>query len=107
MIVRTLVSIVVGINVTEPQETRRQDDATVATAAETLLEKASQLSASDRALLASDLLASLDDEAAVDESWSRETDRRARMFDKGEAQLVTWDHLAERIAGERPSASQG
>jgi len=83
----------------------------VTTAAEGLLEKALQLSAADRALLAADLLASLDaesaDEASVDRSWSGETDRRARMLDAGEARLVTWDHLVERIAGSRSPRSSG
>jgi len=83
----------------------------VATAADDLRAKALQLSASDRALLASDLLASLDadvaDEAAVDESWSRETEHRAQMLEAGDAELVTWDHLTERVDGQRPSAAQG
>jgi putative addiction module component (TIGR02574 family) len=84
----------------------------VTTAADGLREKALQLPASDRALLASDLLASLDsdiaDEAAVDESWSRETDRREHLLHAGDAELVTWDHLTERIAGRRPPPlSQG
>lgn len=79
-------------------------------AADALREKALQLPASDRALLASDLLASLDDdvadEAAVDEAWSRETSRRARVLEAGEAELVTWDHLTERVGRQRPTASQ-
>ena len=83
----------------------------MATAAEILFEKALQLPASDRAHLAADLLASLDtdasDEASVDESWSRETSRRAQMVETGEAQLVTWDHLEERIAQRRSSPSSG
>ena len=83
----------------------------MATAADELREKALKLPASDRAVLASDLLASLDgddgEEATADEAWSRETGRRARMLEDGEAELVTWDHLAERVDDQRPSASQG
>jgi len=83
----------------------------VATAAESLLEKALLLPAADRALLASGLLASLDaegvDEAAVDRSWSEETDRRAGMLDAGSAQLVTWDHLVERVDALRSPRSGG
>ena len=83
----------------------------MATAAENLYEKALRLPASDRAHLAADLLASLDsdaaDEASVDESWSQETARRAQMLDTGETQLVTWDHLQERIAERRSSPSSG
>lgn len=83
----------------------------MATAAENLYEKALQLPASDRAHLAADLLASLDadaaDEASVDASWGQETARRAEMLDAGEAQLVTWEHLQERIAERRSSPSSG
>ena len=83
----------------------------MATAAENLYEKALQLPASDRAHLAADLLASLDadaaDEASVDESWSQETARRAQMLETGDAQLVTWDHLQERITERRSSPSSG
>jgi putative addiction module component (TIGR02574 family) len=82
----------------------------VATAADDLREKALQLPASDRAHLASDLLASLDgdgaDVAAVDEAWSRETDRRAQMLEGGDADLVTWDHLIERVDRQRQSSAQ-
>ena len=83
----------------------------MATAAENLFEKALQLPASDRAHLAADLLASLDsdaaDETSVDEAWSQETSRRAQMLDSGEAQLVTWDHLTDRVDGQRPPATRG
>ncbi len=83
----------------------------MATAAENLFEKALQLPASDRAHLAADLIASLDadaaDEASVDKSWSQETARRAEMVETGEAQLVSWDHLEERIAKHRSSPSSG
>ena len=92
-------------------ERPRRYDAAVATAAENLFEKALQLPASDRAHLAADLLASLDtgaaDESSVDGSWSTETARRAQMLETGEAQLVTWDHLQERIAERRSSPSSG
>lgn len=79
-------------------------------AAETLLAEALQLPASDRASLAAGLLASLDgddtDVAAVDAAWSQETDRRARMLENGDASLVTWSHLTERIAGQRSTADE-
>jgi putative addiction module component (TIGR02574 family) len=83
----------------------------VATAAENLFEKALQLPASDRAHLAADLLASLDadadDEASVDEAWSQETTRRAQLIETGQAQLVTWDHVEERIAEHRSPRPSG
>ncbi len=83
----------------------------VATAAESLLEKAMLLPAADRALLASGLLASLDagdaDEATVDRAWSNETDRRARMLETGAAHPVTWDDLIERVDALRSPRTGG
>lgn len=74
-------------------------------AAESLLQQAMQLPAEDRALLASGLLASHDedatDEATVEARWSAETERRARTLESGEATPVTWDHLVARIGARR------
>jgi uncharacterized Fe-S center protein len=70
----------------------------VTTAAETLLEQALTLPAEDRVLLASGLLASLDsealDEAEVEQLWSAETE-------SGDAELVTWEHVLQRIDERR------
>jgi putative addiction module component (TIGR02574 family) len=83
----------------------------VTDAAESLLEEALRLPAADRAQLASGLLASLDaetvDEAAVDEAWSEGTERRARTLADGSAELVTWEHLAERIDARRSPNAGG
>ncbi|MGI8983119.1 MAG: addiction module protein [Acidimicrobiales bacterium] len=83
----------------------------MATAAESLLEKAMLLPAADRALLAYGLLASLDaedaDEATVDRAWSKETDRRARMLEAGAAHPVTWDDLIERVDALRSPRTGG
>ena len=74
-------------------------------AAETLLEQALTLPVGDRALLASDLLASLDsealDEAEVERLWSAETERRATQLESGEAETLTWEHLVRRIDERR------
>jgi putative addiction module component (TIGR02574 family) len=63
------------------------------------------LPAHDRARIASDLLASLDDEhadvAEVDRWWSAETERRAALLESGEAELVTWEHVLERLDERR------
>ena len=78
----------------------------VTNAAETLLGHALTLPMEDRALLASGLLASLDsevlDEAEVERLWSAETERRATQLESGEAELVTWEHLLQRIDERRP-----
>jgi hypothetical protein len=77
----------------------------VTDAAETLLEQALTLPVEDRALLASGLLASLDsevlDDAEVERLWSAETERRAAQLASGEAELVTWEHVLERIDERR------
>ena len=56
-------------------------------------------------LLASGLLASLDsetlDEAEVERLWSAETERRAAQLESGDAELVTWDQLVQRIDERR------
>jgi hypothetical protein len=77
----------------------------VTDAAETLLEQALTLPVEDRALLASGLLASLDsevlDDAEVERLWSAETERRAAQLAAGEAELVTWENVLERIDQRR------
>ncbi len=56
-------------------------------------------------LLASGLLASLDsealDEAEVERLWSAETERRATQLESGDAELVTWVQLLQRIDERR------
>jgi putative addiction module component (TIGR02574 family) len=77
----------------------------VSKVADTLLEQALTLPAQDRAMLASGLLASLDavelDEEEVDRLWSAETERRAAELDSGEADLVTWEHVLQRVDERR------
>ncbi|MBK6855287.1 MAG: addiction module protein [Microthrixaceae bacterium] len=81
----------------------------MAAAPDALLEQALALSPADRAKLASGLLASLDedqgDEAEVERLWSEETERRMAMLTSGEAQVVTWEHVSERIDGLRASSA--
>ena len=59
----------------------------------------------DRARLASDLLASLDsdvvDTAEIDRLWATETQRRAAMLDAGEARIVSWGEVEQRLAERR------
>ncbi len=77
----------------------------MAKTADDLRQEVLALPAPDRARLASELLASLDDEhvdeAAVDHSWSEETARRAALLDAGEAELVTWEQVLERVDEHR------
>ncbi len=80
-------------------------DSGVAKTADDLRQEVLALPASDRARIASDLLASLDDEqvdeAEVDRWWSEETDRRAALLDSGDAELVTWEQVLERVDERR------
>jgi len=80
----------------------------VAKTAESVLEEALTLPAQDRAMVASSLLASLDadggdggDEAEVDRLWSAETERRAQQLESGDAGLVTWENLVQRVDQRR------
>ena len=75
---------------------------------EVLLEQALTLSPSDRAKLASGLLASLDDDQAhgvdVERLWSEETERRMAQLDAGLARVVTRDEVRgglEALRAER------
>lgn len=74
---------------------------------EVLLEQALELSPSQRAELASGLLASLDgdlaDGATVERLWSEETDRRAAQIASGDVKVTTWDHMAGRVTELRSS----
>jgi putative addiction module component (TIGR02574 family) len=75
---------------------------------EVLLEQALTLSPSDRARLASGLLASLDDDQAhgvdVERLWSEETERRMAQFEASQARVVTRDEVRgglEELRAER------
>jgi hypothetical protein len=80
-------------------------------APEALLEQALALPASERARLASGLLASLDDEPAdrdaVERLWSEETRRRAVQIASGEAALTTWEDVTSRLNELRSSTNFG
>lgn len=81
-------------------------------AAETLLEQALTLPVGDRALLASDLLASLDsealDEAEVERLWSAETERRATQLWSRGTKGGPWDPKRPRHQGAtcKPAACE-
>jgi putative addiction module component (TIGR02574 family) len=68
-----------------------------------LLREALALPAEERADVAAELLASLDepastDEAAVQAAWAREIERRARRVLSGESVGEPWDEVRGRIA---------
>jgi putative addiction module component (TIGR02574 family) len=68
-----------------------------------LLNEAMQLPAQDRAAIAAELLASLDDEldADVEAAWAAEIDRRMLRVSSGEARFEDWDRVREELRPRR------
>ena len=74
-------------------------------AAEALLRQALRLPIEDRAVLVTELLASLDDhggdDASIEDLWSSESERRASTMESAEGAPARWDHLIARIENGR------
>lgn len=71
--------------------------------AQELLREALTLSVTERADVAAELLASLDNPSAltpdeVDAAWAREIERRARRVMSGESAGEPWDDVRARVA---------
>jgi len=72
--------------------------------AQAVLREALTLPLEQRADVAAELLASLDDEAAttnpaaVEAAWGREIERRARRVMAGESDGEPWEDVRERVA---------
>ncbi len=66
---------------------------------EKLLTEALQLSANERALLAAELIASIDGEPedTAEAAWAAEIERRALRTRQGLAQASDWDSVRKRI----------
>ena len=64
-----------------------------------LLNELLALPAADRAKLAEELLASLEEGSDPDaaEAWVKEIERRVREIDDGTAEMVPWDVVRNRI----------
>jgi putative addiction module component (TIGR02574 family) len=71
---------------------------------DTVLREALALPADERAQVAADLLASLDEEREgteeVTPSWAAEIERRARQALDGQSSGEDWDTARDRIAGQ-------
>ncbi|MFP4634975.1 MAG: addiction module protein [Nitriliruptoraceae bacterium] len=70
--------------------------------AQTLLREALSLSEPERADLVAELLVSLegpaeDDDAAVDQAWAEELERRARRVLAGETSGEDWGEVRDRV----------
>ena len=71
--------------------------------AQAVLREAMSLAADERANVAAELLASLDDDApedpaAVRAAWAKEIERRARPVLAGESSGQPWDDVRDRVA---------
>jgi putative addiction module component (TIGR02574 family) len=71
---------------------------------EALLQEALKLPHTERADVAAELLASLDEEPAdsleeVEKAWASEIERRARRVLAGESAGVPWEQVKQRIEG--------
>jgi putative addiction module component (TIGR02574 family) len=71
----------------------------MSTRADTILGTALALPPDERAWLASELIASLDEgeDADVEAAWATEIERRIAEVESGEAKTVSWDEARTRI----------
>ena len=71
----------------------------MSTRADTILDTALALSPNERAWLASELIASLDEnrDSDVDAAWAAEIERRIAEVESGEAETISWEEARTRI----------
>ncbi|HVS81517.1 MAG TPA: addiction module protein [Pyrinomonadaceae bacterium] len=71
----------------------------MSTRADTILGTALALPADERAWLASELIASLDEgkDADVEAAWAAEIERRIAEVESGEAETTSWEEARSRI----------
>ena len=67
--------------------------------ADTILDTALALSPNERAWLASELIASLDEstDSDVEAAWAAEIERRIAEVESGEAETISWEEARARI----------
>jgi putative addiction module component (TIGR02574 family) len=71
----------------------------MSTRADTILDTALALSPNERAWLASELIASLDEsnDSDVEAAWAAEIERRIAEVESGEAETSSWEEARTRI----------
>ena len=71
----------------------------MSTTADSILGTALSLPADDRARIAAELIASLDEgeDADVETAWAAEIDRRIAEIESGEVETVSWEEARARI----------
>jgi putative addiction module component (TIGR02574 family) len=74
----------------------------MSTKADTILGKALALPPDERAWLASELIASLDEgkDVGVETAWAAEIERRIDEVESGTAETVSWEEARERIKAQ-------
>ena len=71
----------------------------MSTTADSILGTALSLPANDRARIAAELIASLDEgeDADVETAWAAEIDRRIAEIESGEVETVSWEEARARV----------
>jgi len=71
----------------------------MSTTADSILGTALSLPADDRARIAAELIASLDEgeDADVEAAWAAEIDRRIAEIESGEVETVSWEEARARV----------
>lgn len=69
----------------------------------TILEKALKLSPAERAHVAEQLIASVDERSDVDveQAWQEEVQRRLQQIDRGEVQTIPWEEVRRQLRRSR------
>jgi putative addiction module component (TIGR02574 family) len=64
-----------------------------------VLEEALKLTACERAEMAEQLIASLDEEpdSDVDQAWQEEVQRRLQQIERGEVKAIPWEEVQRRL----------
>ncbi len=78
---------------------RRGKITNMGSATDSLLEAALKLPEKERARVAKELIASLDEqwEEGVDEAWAAEVERRRVAVAQGRERLVPWEQVKDRV----------
>ncbi len=71
--------------------------------AQVLLEEALKLSANERAEVAEQLIASLDDapDTGVEQAWQEEVQRRLGQIERGEVNTIPWEEVQRRLRHDK------
>ena len=64
-----------------------------------VLEEALKLSPNERAEVAEQLIASLEEapDTAVEEAWQQEVQRRLQQVERGEVKIIPWEEVQRRL----------